>query len=106
MQITIKKITIMNAKIITGLIAILLFLTAGCIKDEPLKLEFNMSPANLDDGWLISSPGVEGIEGEELRMAYDRFFALFIVECELDIMVVRKCSRDYRKYKWKVSYTL
>lgn len=79
----------MNTKVITGLLAALLCFTAGCIKDEPLKLALNMSPANLDDGWLISTPGSQGIDEEELQMAYGLFFAEEEIVTGLSLLVIR-----------------
>jgi CubicO group peptidase (beta-lactamase class C family) len=57
-------------------LALLLALAlAGCLRDDPLKIAYNDTPAPLDDGWPISAPQTQGIAPSGLRAAYERFFS-------------------------------
>jgi CubicO group peptidase (beta-lactamase class C family) len=60
------------------------------MKDELLKVELNMVPANLDDGWLVSSPGDVGFDEHELQVAYDKFFSENDLVTGLSLLVVKE----------------
>jgi len=50
---------------------IVLLLLSGCLTDDHLKMSFqSYIPFNLFDGWTISSPDDEGINGELLKSVY------------------------------------
>ncbi len=56
-------------KLIAVLVVSLLFY--ACLTDDPLKIPFqSYIPVNLSDGWNITSPYEEGIDGEALKDVY------------------------------------
>lgn len=50
-------------------------LIGGCIEDSVLKIDFNIEPSQLDDGWIISTPEDEGLNENVVREVYDQFFS-------------------------------
>lgn len=50
-------------------------LLISCLKDDPIKINDNITPENLNDGWSISHPEEEGFEKESLLQAMDYFFS-------------------------------
>ncbi|HAS42718.1 MAG TPA: hypothetical protein DCS93_19715 [Microscillaceae bacterium] len=50
-------------------------LLTACIQDEPIKIAPNTTPANLNDGWQISTPEAEQVNSLLLQKAIDYFFS-------------------------------
>jgi len=47
----------------------------GCLMDTDLKIDLNMEPAVLNDGWEISTQVDEGFDESALQEAYNQFFS-------------------------------
>jgi CubicO group peptidase (beta-lactamase class C family) len=56
-------------------LAILSGMVGGCITDPELKIRLDETPQEIGDGWEISSPEAEGLRGDLLSAALDRFYA-------------------------------
>lgn len=61
----------MEKNILRIIIFILIFSLTSCLKEGELKVPFiSYSPRDIQDGWIISTPDSEGIDGEELKNIY------------------------------------
>lgn len=61
----------------------------GCLKDSKLKIELNMQPAVLNDGWEISTPAKEGFNKTKLQEVYKLFFSEDEYVTGISLLVVR-----------------
>lgn len=68
---------------------IILFLVEGCLKDEQIKIDLNLKPATLNDGWEISTPVEEGFDDIELAEAYNLFFSENDYVTGISLLIVR-----------------
>jgi CubicO group peptidase (beta-lactamase class C family) len=68
-----------------------IFLTFNsCLKDEPLNLRFtDYIPAELNDGWLISTPEAEGMDSSLLENLYHDSFVDEIYPTLKALLIVR-----------------
>ena len=58
-------------KISSFAVIVLCLILTSCLKEDDLKLPFKTYiPANLNDGWVLSSPSQEGINEAELQNIY------------------------------------
>ncbi len=58
-------------RITSFIVIISCFILTSCLKEDDLKLPFKTYvPANLNDGWELSTPEQEGINGTELQNIY------------------------------------
>jgi len=66
----------MNPRLRTGLACLLAGLGTGCgITDGTLKLPYTgYLPAQLSDGWQVSTPEAEGMDADHLEAVYQAFF--------------------------------
>ncbi len=64
-------------------------LIGGCLEDSKLKIDLNMEPAALNDGWEISTPVDEGFDESALREAYNLFFSENDYVTGISLLVVR-----------------
>ncbi len=62
---------------------------AGCLRDSPLKIAYNDTPAPRNDGWPIAAPQTQGIAPSGLRAAYERFFSEDDFVTARSLLVVR-----------------
>ena len=69
--------------------AIVLIPQQGCLPDGSAKIEFNMTPEDIGDGWVISTPQAEGINRATLKMAYERFFSESEYLTAISLLVIR-----------------
>ena len=67
------------------------FLTfSSCLKDEPLNLVFtDYIPVELDDGWIISTPEAEGMDGTIVENLYHSSFRDKIYPTLKALLIVR-----------------
>jgi CubicO group peptidase (beta-lactamase class C family) len=61
----------------------------GCLRDDPLKITYNDTPAPLDDGWPVAAPQSQGVAPAGLRAAYERFFSEDDFVTARSLLVVR-----------------
>jgi len=69
------------------LLCILLF--NSCVGEGPLKLKYNVIPAELDDDWQISPPELEGIDSEAIKSVYQAFFSNTHFLNGISLLVIR-----------------
>ena len=62
---------------------------SGCLKDSKLKIDFNIEPEELNDGWDISTAVDEGFNESALREAYKLFFSENYFVTGISLLVVR-----------------
>ncbi|MFC1726414.1 serine hydrolase domain-containing protein [candidate division KSB1 bacterium] len=62
----------------------------GCMKDENIKLPYDgFVPAQLSDGWEISTPADEGFDQSEIDRAYERLFSESLYPAAHSMLVIR-----------------
>jgi CubicO group peptidase (beta-lactamase class C family) len=61
----------------------------GCVSDSELKIDLNIEPAALNDGWEVSTPGDEGFDEVALQEAYELFFSENVYITGISLLVVR-----------------
>ena len=67
----------------------LLALCIGCLPDSDLKTSFNMEPAQLNDGFQISTPAAEGFNEAALEGVYELLFSEDEYVTALSLLIVR-----------------
>ncbi len=71
---------------------IIVFITgivSSCIPDGKLKIDFNMTPIDIGDGWDISTPQTEGFNHDDLTEAYNLFFSEDDFTTAISLLVIR-----------------
>ena len=56
-------------------ITVLCLVLLGCVSDNALKVELNMTPVEQSDGWEIGLPGDEGLDNLKLNAIYEDIFS-------------------------------
>lgn len=64
-------------------------LIGGCLENSNLKIDLNMEPAALNDGWEISKPVDEGFDESALRGAYNLFYSENEYVTGISLLVIR-----------------
>ena len=72
-----------------GLVIFMALLVSSCLGDVNMKIGFNMTPQQRDDGWEISTPAAEGLDPDALELAYRRFFSRDEFQTAYSLLVIR-----------------
>jgi CubicO group peptidase (beta-lactamase class C family) len=92
----------MEKNILKIIILFFLFPFTSCLKEDDLKLPFiSYQPQELEDGWTISSPNDEQIDGDELEKIYRNFHESDDLWQVRSLLVCRNnnlVSESYTKY--------
>jgi CubicO group peptidase (beta-lactamase class C family) len=91
-------------RLLTTIYFFISLLIGGCLEDSKLKIDLNMEPAALNDGWEISTPVDEGFDESALREAYNLFFSENDYVTGISLLVARNgklvtegyCRRDMK----------
>ena len=79
------KKSMLYIAVITGSITF-----GSCLKEEPLNLKFtDYIPADLDDGWIVSTPGAEGMDSSIVENLYHTSFKDEIYPTLKALLIVR-----------------
>lgn len=66
-----------------------LLVVSSCLKDQNLKMAFNMDAVDAGDGWRISTPGSEGFDEMKLQSAINPFFDENNYVTAISLLIVR-----------------
>lgn len=73
--------------IVITLLAIMFF---SCLTDPDIKLPFeSYTPEQLNDGWELSTPALEGFNSDEIRNVYQRFYSEELYPAIHSLLIIR-----------------
>jgi CubicO group peptidase (beta-lactamase class C family) len=80
----------MKHHLFLGFSSLLIVGLVGCLSDENMKLPFSgYLPEQLEDGWEISSPEMEGLDRDKIEQVYEEFFSEDLYPTAHSLLIVR-----------------